>query len=560
MKTKLKISLICVCIFSLLFCFSGCDFGLIHLDTTPTDPTVRHTSDDEVVQDYTPIQEETPVADIFEEGALQEYIDVLHGVKTVYLPAVDGNYLQTTDQTLLAQRQKFNQNAADQYYYMAWYVLTALVDRYGVETGQQQKTYQAFTAVSESDRTITYNDDIETSYLKIEGYIEGSDPAEFDASKRWICSLATDSQENYQSRYLSTFVPYVQLRFMEIALNQPATSLDSVISGGTVLQNVVDEKINNYVAKIKTLGINNLMLNSYIEFLTNSVVGNTSYQTEIGSIVQKFLNDFASSFPNYSRTESAELTADVFYAVGEKEDPAKLHNIDYQEYQSCTFFYNDSTQLAQTIYEIYVDSKRDIVVDVYVLLSKADGPQKVEYLCTLHTVADEDVDYSSDSDEDVINNAPTNYNSIFLYDEITSEQIAADEFLNVYLNPESENFGTKGTQESPISSQNTQNCKFLAYDENANIHSLATPVQKGSEVVDLSDIKFFADFSQDCVVLLFDIQYANGGTVEAHDANDYSFKFVTTIEGMEKEDILSEDEENEEDTGNDDDDELDDDD
>ncbi len=59
--------------------------------------------------------------------------------------------------------------------------------------------------------------------------------------------------------------------------------------------------------------------------------------------------------------------------------------------------------------------------------------------------------------------------------------------------------------------------------------------KKNGETVDLSDIKVYAPLDVDGVVIIFDIQYAGGGTVNNHTAGDYAFRYPVHIEGVDKE-------------------------
>ncbi|MBQ7602793.1 MAG: hypothetical protein IJU58_01420, partial [Clostridia bacterium] len=60
---------------------------------------------------------------------------------------------------------------------------------------------------------------------------------------------------------------------------------------------------------------------------------------------------------------------------------------------------------------------------------------------------------------------------------------------------------------------------------------------KNGEVVDLSDILVYAPSDVDCLVVIFDIQYQGGGTVDSHDNNDYAFRYLINIEGENAQDM-----------------------
>lgn len=540
MKTKVKISLLCVCMFSFLFCFTGCDFGFIHFETnTPQGEFVRHTNDDDLQQgERVPPQNDNfddPTSVLFEDGTMDEYIDVWHGVRTVYDPSSE-NYLSITNQTLLAQRQKFNQNATDQYYYFAWYVLTALVDNFGVPVGNQTKTYTFYTGGKEGSAPINYS---QVAFLRQEMRIEGKVSGSFDDTKKWNFSLSTHDETEYYENYIHAFTNYLQIRFLEVVLGLSKTEINTIVdlSTGAIYETEINAKLANYAQKIEKLGIANKK-SDFIALILDEVIGQNEFLSQVSSIVDDFMNSIAPTFASYSRTEVADISAGAFFNVGTRGNPAKLPNMEYAEYQSASFYYKDGQEpKANTIFQVYIDSRRDMVLDVYALYTKESGTSRVEFLGTLHTDSTKDFCYKplGETEELDLNTEITNNNDFVLYPEATKQQIEDDAFLNVYLNYESENFGTQGYA-NPLSAADGQTvCQLVSYVGDANLHSLSQPVLKNGEEVDLSDIKFYADLTKDGIVLLFDIQYENGGTTTNHQG-DYSFKFLNLPEGLARED------------------------
>lgn len=552
MKARVKIALLCVCIFSSLFCFAGCDnpFGGRTYDTTPSDVYIRQTDDEDLKGDGTTegmpeYEEQSSGESLFEDGALDEYRNAWYGVRTIYQPS-EVDYLSTTDQDLLKIRRKFIQNASDQYYYFSWYVLTALCDKYGVGVGNQSQTYTFLDEDGSPSFDITYNHSGSTQELKIEGSSDGG--ISFESSDSWSCCLSVDSTDNYYTKFITTFAQYLQIRFIEIALDLPKTSINSVLnlSTGEVYIQVINEKLVDYAGKIDVLGINLTKQNAYISCITEDIIGQDGYQTDAFSIVSGFLTNFAPHFPTYKKTEICDIDSTAYFNVGQQGNPSKLPNMEYNEYQSATFFYKDEQEpVAQLVFDLYIDSINDMTIDVYALFIKADGLDspisRATYLCTINTVSDKDFYYLPKVDNwDTFdpNTVPTNNNDAAPYTDLELEDVQADDFLNVYLNPESDHFGTVGYEDVLNLQEGERKTSLLSSDLGGNIHSIIVPVLKNGEEVDLSDLQFYADLTRDNIVLLFDIQYPNGGTVLDHGTDDFGFKYLALIEGFTQEDSV----------------------
>lgn len=90
-------------------------------------------------------------------------------------------------------------------------------------------------------------------------------------------------------------------------------------------------------------------------------------------------------FPTYSRVEIADIDANAFYTEGEGDDVKKLASMAYHEYQSAIIYpdgifnYDFSAEDGQDVdmtqklwqfdlVDLYVDSKQDITLDVYIRL------------------------------------------------------------------------------------------------------------------------------------------------------------------------------------------------
>ena len=558
MKIRIKSFLMCVCLSVLLFCFGGCE----PLGGYADDYYIRH-GDDGVVPPRPGIEPTPAPVDntstfdddwIYEDDAFDDYISKYYGMRTIYTANAKSNeYLNTTDAFLLADRQKFNSNAQMQYYYMAKYILYNLVDHYATTVDESNDTYTFYANTSLlpegtlTQTVVEYNPTLHAlSSARIAKVIQ-NDPT-------WTCSLSIDSSYdyiNYLADYLPVFVPYLQIRLMETALGVTTpTSINLVVNLATNQSIItqVNTIINNLVKNIYTLGISDDVLsrNNVKNIIQNDIIGENAYNANLAnynlflnSVINGFYDNIAPNFASYNRNEFCDVDSATFYDAGTKAEPSKLSNIEYQEYQSASFFYKEGQEaLANTYFDLYVDSAQDIVLDVYCLYLKAGVGQKIEYAFTLHTDSTKNFYYSpyDENDELNLNEEVTNYNSGVFYDGLTVEQRDEDEFLSKYLNPDSTFFGTNGYA-NPMQVDSGSFGAILARTNINDVWYLPNNVNKNGEVVDLSDIMVYAPADKDGVVLVFDIQYNGGGTTFNHDDYDYSFKYIAALDGSSKEEI-----------------------
>ncbi len=570
MKIRIKSLLMCVCLSVLLFCFSGCtvfgtggyndDYYIKHGDdeTKPYRPGIQPTPSKH--DDTSTFDEDW----IYEDDAFADNISKYYGARNIYTAnAQSSEYLNTTDAELLADRQKFNSNAQMQYYYMAKYILYNLVDHYATQVDESTDTYTFYANTAllpagvPTQTIINYNPSVYAySSVRLSKAIQ--------SSPKWICSLNIDDSYNYinyLADYLPVFVPYLQIRLMESALGiTTPTNINAVVNLSTnqSISTAVNTIVVGYVTKIYTLGITaqSLPINSVLDILKQEIIGTSAYNenllnynTFLNDLLNGFYNDVAPSFANYNRNEFCDVESSVLYNVGSKAQPSKLSNIEYQEYQSAAFFYKEGQEaLANTCFDFYIDSAQNIVLDVYCLYIKAGVGQKIEYACTINTDSTKDFFYSpyDENDELNLNQEVSNHNAGMLFDGITPQQRDEDAFLSEYLNPDKQNFGTNG-YESPMLTQGASSFGAILARTNINdIWYLPNNVNKNGTSVDLSDIMVYAPLDKDGIIFVFDIQYNGGGTTFSHDAYDYSFKYLISIDGSNKEDIRASFEDEEE--------------
>jgi len=196
--------------------------------------------------------------------------------------------------------------------------------------------------------------------------------------------------------------------------------------------------------------------------------------------------------------------------------------------------------MADIAFTIYIDSRENITMDVYAVFVEAGVGYKIDYVGSLHTDSTKDYFYAPDDPDDNVdfNSVITNTNQVIMYDGMSTETRDADAFYSAYLDPNKDSFGTAGSP-SPLYCESGQSYgSVLARTDDTDYWYLPSDVaQKNGQTVDLSDIMVYAPLDKDCVVLVFDIQYAGGGTVTNHTAGDYAFRHLVQIEGMSKEDM-----------------------
>lgn len=571
MKNRFKVLMLTICLSISLFCFAGCNpFGSSGLEFgggTDT-PYVQHGDDEtrqhEPADDHTvrPVDDTIPNNEdwLFESDAFDEAKAQFYGVRTLYTPnAQSDNYLSSeTASSILADRQKFNQNAVDQYKYMAKYILFHLVDHYGVQTSSTSEFYNFYadnSLVPSGQPTKTEISYDPATYASV----IARDARQIQTSE-WTCHLnlegissadLDDYYENtYAGTYLSAFVPYLQIRLIETALGIPtanATTIGAMVdTSNNHPTSQAQARINAYASQISQLGIPTTIGTNtinYASMVASDVIGSAynivTHGIFLNAVVSGFLNDVAPTFATYTRTEFCDLDANVYFNGGTRGTPTKLGNMDYQEYYSVSYFTREgTTPLADISLDVYIDSRQDIVLDVYAMYIKAGVGYKIDYAGTLHTDSNTHYYYAPEDPDDVVdyNSVVTNNNSIIMYYGMSDDDRDADSFYSAYLDPSKDSFGTQGSANPLYDPTQQVYGGVLARTGEEGFWYLPSDVaKKNGETVDLSDIKVYAPLDVDGVVIIFDIQYAGGGTVNNHTAGDYAFRYLVHIEGVDKE-------------------------
>ena len=565
MKNRLKVLLLTLCMSISLFCFAGCNSfsgnGLDFGGGTDT-PYIQH-SDDEVKPHYPGEDHTIPYPDstipsdedwLFEADAFDETIAQYYGVRNLYTPdAQSASYLDSSLPTSIKNnRQKFNTNAVKQYEYMAKYILINLVDHYA--TAINDITTDRYTFFAD-DPTIYLEINYDTSTYRSVNAVQ----SRAIQTDEWTCHLNLDGVSNldeyyansYVSTYLSTFVPYLQIRLIETALGitTPTTLAAMVDTSNNHPTAQAQARIDAYASRISQLGIptqNGADTINYAGVVASDVVGSAygsaTHGVFVGSVLTGFFDNVATLFPAYSRTEFCDLDAVVVFDGGTRGSPTKLNNMEYQEYYSASFFTREGTNpLANISFDIYIDSRSDIVLDVYCLYTKAGMAEyNIEYLATLNT--DSTIHYyyaPEDPNDDVnFNEVVTNHNTVLLYEDLTPETRDANTFYSAYLDPTKTTFGTNGSANPMYTDSSGAYSNMTAKLNASDLWYLPSDVAtKNGEVVDLSDIMVYAPDDVDCLVVIFDIQYQGGGTVDSHDNNGYAFRYLINIEGENAQDM-----------------------
>lgn len=572
MKFRLKTFLLTICLSISLFCFAGCNpFGGSGLDFDDGGSTYIKHNDDEVrpsrpPEDHSHQHQDATIPNdedwLFKEGAFDEAKAQFYGVRTLYTPNAQSESYLSSDvaQSVLADRQKFDTNAVKQYEYMAKYILINLVDHYGVQLESSSENYNFYAdnslvpTGSPTKYSITYDPSV---------YRGGGGTARDIQTSGWPCRLNLDGlsgseldayyENSYAGTYLNAFVPYLQIRLIETAFGVPTDNQTNIASMVNLSANQpttqAQARINAYAHSISKLGIqteiNGAAIN-YGQVVRKVVIGDESlllspYASFVGDVVDGFLDDVAPNFPQYTRTEFCDIVADVYFDGGTRGTPTKLSNMEYQEYYSVSYFTKeDAEHMADVALDIFIDSKEDIVLDVYVMYIKANVGYKIDYAGTLHTDSSTHYYYApEDPDDNVDYNAvTTNNNQVIMYYDLSTEDRDADPVYSAYLDPSKDSFGIFGTQ-NPLYSQTEQVYGgVIERTGKNNMWNLPSDkAHKNGEVVDLSDIMVYAPLDVDGVVVIFDIQYPGGGNAFNHAAGDYSFRYLIHIEGANSEDM-----------------------
>ena len=242
-----------------------------------------------------------------EKQELEQRTAVTQGVRATYTPKAGE---KTDDAVLQADRDKFDENASYQYELVAKTILYYLVGNYGYVDGNSGETmiyefYADTSLLPSGDLTsleISLNEvkpyqanDVRLSGWDnaIEQQITGlsgtydtntkqwSVERTYSSDYKWNFSLNTSTNSNYNSLFIETFTPYIQLNLMEYFI----LGENNVTPFGTMLgygPSQIEYMINELVLKIDKLGIE--ANQDYADFLksyiTNTVIGAKAYYRE----------------------------------------------------------------------------------------------------------------------------------------------------------------------------------------------------------------------------------------------------------------------------------------
>ncbi len=292
------------------FCFAGCNwFGT---PTTPggSTPGAGDFTDDRLQSG----EKEYPSLDYDNETVdaenMAENAELTQGVRATYIPKATDT---STDATLQADRDKFNENAALQYEIVARTILYSLVGRYGEEGGidTQDIVYEFYadtsllpsgaptstTVVIEANApTVGEARLLEGHDYAIERVISGlagtydvntaswTFERTYSSDTKWNFNLGTNMiGDNYNETFVETFTPYVQLNLMEYALGYPLTSYETMEFLGPTAIRVA---INEAVYQIDKLGItaNKDYADFLYTYIQDTIIGTTAINREAASI------------------------------------------------------------------------------------------------------------------------------------------------------------------------------------------------------------------------------------------------------------------------------------
>jgi len=311
--------------FILLFCFAGCTIipgwdidsgsgGSVPSDDNTTDNSGGSDDDEETDVD-------DPEFDQDEEGNYtyySDYIETYDGVRILSVPtagAESGN--SVTD----AERVRFYTNVSAQFEVLSEYILDYLVGEFGggiTATSITSWDGDYITAIESITPTNRNQDVYDSNAYVIERVIESwtydgtTLTPIYDSAVEWNLSLGDGYiSGDYASTYVSEYRRYVQLRLMEMVLND---LYDAGLTATTwsYASNPEDAqiRIDEYVQMFTKLGFIFENISSEIEdFILNDIIGSSAINYDNSN------KEFSEPYYTYGETLINDVDGDGVYDI-----------------------------------------------------------------------------------------------------------------------------------------------------------------------------------------------------------------------------------------------------
>lgn len=491
------------------------------------------------------------------QEALNEAAETYTGIRTVSVPvAGDESGYQQTDY----ERARFYKNVSDQYEILAKYILVSLVGQfglgsdlteiessvYGVETtGDYVTSITTYQPENREDFSGYLGDTSERSIDRtVSGWVITDDglcvPVENIATGEYTCpgqhtpeivytndyawklNLVDEgdlSATEYLQLYLDKYLKFVQLRIIEIDLQQVATNYDSTN------ETVIDEKIKKYSSEISKLGveITSDEQSAIINMIKNEVVGMTAINYDNSSktfteptfiksyndsqvvhgydinnngiygdtivitpsngfycgfekainLVVPELQEIIKTFPDYYAMEICDVNPTDFYNIGEEVESGEkqvLNNIPQAEYKSVSFI-TEQEWFFDAVY-IAVSADTDFILNLY-LRVVVNGEEFTVKIGCLNVDSTKSWEYLGESEEESTDTSDEALRNELLDSSIKRNMLLVD--LSVILSTEQLDLLYQGHTNSDLLKQNV-------YSTNENRWGYHTNSKNNTEV------------------------------------------------------------------------------
>ena len=600
----------------LFFCFAGCTVfptGSGSDPSTGNDDRVNSNDDSNKGDGSLPLPDISDSEDIYSEDYFSGYQELYYGARAVYKPYTQDYYSNVSNQQLGTDREYMNVAIANQYYVISGYIIYQLIGEYGVDTVDNwsytlniyaDESYlpagnYGLTFLSDAKSPTVVNADIlHTNAGAIERSIDGvavdADGLDYqfvpayNEENAWTCSLGSGhlADADYKNQYMTKFVPYLQLRLMELNLGLVGTTLSTYNS---MSSDAVTELIMSYANQMTGLGIdcsttNQLRVVSLIESeiigysamsreyadLTlherfsweydsggdlllgtatidlngdgeydDTILSSTLYKYDYDAVVSRIVAEIYSTagmnmgeVPTYDRREIMDIDSVQFFDPGMQSDgtePDRLTNMDYQEYQSVILYSRENS--LPWFLSVSIDSVQALEIDLYIRINK-NGTIYTHYLGTMHTDPNQNFSWAGDIPEgEDGSESDVDYNSLVANQQSWEIPTVLAEHL-----PDDTEDLPADLEQLMSEGVSTVNVDLLA--DAGEYYALMgyklpiysdyvsgpTNVSKGDTTADLSHLLVCGNTENDFLEIVFDVQHSSSSSNP-----DYRFKFLIEV-------------------------------
>ncbi|MBQ9785971.1 MAG: hypothetical protein IJW25_00710 [Clostridia bacterium] len=483
--------------FACLFLFAGCDLSFTRPSTgndTGNFITDRYDRNEGTTSGGGKDKNKIEIDDIEANNAIySDMKEYYQGVRLLTQPTPGA---KTNTALTDAERERFYFNVINQYEVMADYILTSLVGQFGMGSTQTVVESSPFNGQTTGDYVLEINPYTpqdrssasgfknDSDYLVIDGFASGwgvvQEPCtpvlndttgeyecktnhtystQINKNHCWLLNLNSQTFTNaqdYLQTYLNNYSTFIQLRIMQIVLDEPRTSyvnfspttaqedmklyaqkFDQLGLNFTneqkeeirdfILEEVIGYTAINYAKQQKSFteptfvasytytdntdpsnptqqtidvthyaDVNNNGVGA--ETITNPQMYVTNYEQALDTILYE-LYEKIEEFVDFYALEIIDINSEKFFQIGEvnaEDENMKLQNIDMAEYKSVIFL-GEEIQAFNMVYFMF-SSEKDMVMDIYLNISDGNS-QVLKAIGAVNVNSEYGFDYYEENDE-----------------------------------------------------------------------------------------------------------------------------------------------------------------